>query len=555
MIIDKTNPLYDFRNFLYLTWQHLNLPDPTPVQYDIADFLQHGPRRIIIGAFRGVGKSWITAAFTCHQLLLDPNKKIEVISASKSLADNFSTFCLMLIENMDILSHLRPRSDQRTSMVQFDVGPAIGVKDPSVKSVGITGQITGTRADIIIADDIEVPGNCDTQLQREKLQGLVKEFDNIIKPDGKIIYLGTPHTEQSLYNVLPERGYTKRLWTGRYPLAEELEAYGNDLAPFIASKWSEEIVGDPVDPKRFNEMDLLEREASLGKSSFQLQFMLNTQLSDTLRYPLKLSDLVVMPVDKEVAPEKVVYGSGPEQLIKDLPNVGFNGDRYYRPLKTLGDWKPYTETIVMVDPAGRGKDETGVGVLSMFNSYLYLHKLKGLQGGYSEDVLTEIAKLAKQYKATNIIVEANFGDGMFTQLLQPVLGKIYQTGIEEVKHSIQKEKRIIDTLEPVMNQHRLVIDPSVILDDYQSCQHLPPEQRMKYMLMYQLTRITRDKGALAHDDRLDTLAIGVNYFVEMMNLNADDEMRIAEEEAIQEEYDKFMEQAIGNWSPQQLSWF
>jgi hypothetical protein len=191
----------------------------------------------------------------------------------------------------------------------------------------------------------------------------------------------------------------------------------------------------------------------------------------------------------------------------------------------------------------------------MFNSYLYLHKLKGLQGGYSEDVLTEIAKLAKQYKATNIIVEANFGDGMFTQLLQPVLGKIYQTGIEEVKHSIQKEKRIIDTLEPVMNQHRLVIDPSVILDDYQSCQHLPPEQRMKYMLMYQLTRITRDKGALAHDDRLDTLAIGVNYFVEMMNLNADDEMRIAEEEAIQEEYDKFMEQAIGNWSPQQLSWF
>jgi hypothetical protein len=56
--------LQDFRVFLTMVWRHLNLPDPTPVQLDIAHWLQHGPRRKIIEAFRGVGKSWITSTLT-----------------------------------------------------------------------------------------------------------------------------------------------------------------------------------------------------------------------------------------------------------------------------------------------------------------------------------------------------------------------------------------------------------------------------------------------------------------------------------------------------------
>ena len=66
-----TNPLVDFRNFLFLCWKQLGLPDPTPVQYDIAEYIQHGPKRRVIQAFRGVGKSWITSAYVCHQLLLE----------------------------------------------------------------------------------------------------------------------------------------------------------------------------------------------------------------------------------------------------------------------------------------------------------------------------------------------------------------------------------------------------------------------------------------------------------------------------------------------------
>ena len=187
---------------MYLVWKHLGLPDPTPIQYDIAEYLQHSPKRAIIEAFRGVGKSYITAAYVVHQLLLDPELKFLVVSASKSRADDFSTFTQRIILELPVCQHLIARETQRWSKIAFDVAPAKASGSPSVKSVGVTGQLTGSRADIIIADDVEVPNNSMTQMMREKLGEAVKEFDAILKPDGKVVYLGTPQNEMSLYNCL-----------------------------------------------------------------------------------------------------------------------------------------------------------------------------------------------------------------------------------------------------------------------------------------------------------------------------------------------------------------
>ena len=161
--------LKDFRNFVYLVWEHLGLPNPTKVQYDIASFLQYGPRRKTICAFRGVGKSYLTSAFAVWKLLIDPDINVLVVSASKTRSDDFSTFTQRLIAEMPILEHLRPKKGQRDSKIAFDVGPAAAAHAPSVKSVGITGQLTGSRADYIIADDVESLNNSATQGMREKL--------------------------------------------------------------------------------------------------------------------------------------------------------------------------------------------------------------------------------------------------------------------------------------------------------------------------------------------------------------------------------------------------
>lgn len=533
--------LKDFRNFMFIVWKHLNLPDPTPVQYDMAEFIQNCPRRAIIEAFRGVGKSYITAAFVVHQLLLDPQKKFMVVSASKQRADDFSTFTQRLILELPMCQHLIATSEQRWSKIAFDVRPALASGSPSVKSVGITGQLTGSRADIIIADDIEVPNNSMTQMMREKLGEAVKEFDAVLKPEGKILYLGTPQCEMSLYNTLTERGYHLRVWPARYPTVEYAEkAYGSRLAPTLwdaMHEAKEPLDGQPVDPKRFDDDDLLERELSYGRSGFALQFMLDTSMSDTDRYPLKLSDLMIMSVDKDQAPEKLVYGVFKE--IKDLPNVGLSGDKFYAPEASVGDYVDYDGSVLVIDPSGRGQDETAYAVVKMLNGYLYVADCAGISGGYSEKTLSGLAHIAKKHKVNMVLIESNFGDGMFTELLKPILKKIYPVSTEEVRHSKQKELRIIDTLEPVMNQHKLIIDPKVIQHDFDSVQHHPPEKAQRYMLTYQLTRVTKTRGALAHDDRLDALAMGVAYWVEQMAADVDEEMNERKHHMLMDQLESF----------------
>ena len=540
MIVDE---LKDFRSFLFVVWTHLNLPEPTPVQYDMAEYLQSNEKRIVIEAFRGAGKSYITSAFACHQLYLNPEVKILVVSASKIRADDFSTFTMRLIQEMPLLQHLIPREGQRQSKISFDVGPAKASHSPSVKSAGITGQLAGSRADIIIADDIEIPNNSMTQTMRDKISEAVKEFDAVLKPDGRVVYLGTPQTEMSLYEVLPERGYKVRIWPSRYP--KGITKYAGRLAPFISDELSkdENLIGRPTDPKRFGDDDLLERELSYGRSGFNLQFMLDTSLSDADRYPLKLEDLIVMDVDNEKAPEKIIWGRDRERIV-DIPNVGLPGDFYYKPLETVGDYVDYTGSVLAIDPSGRGADETAFAVVKMLNGCLHLIDFGGIEGGYNETVLKTIAVLAQKYKVNYIIVESNFGDGMFTELLKPVLTKVYPCTIEEVKHNIQKERRIIDTLEPIMNQHRLVVDQKALEKDYKTVQHYPPEKQPKYMLAYQMTRITKDRGSLVHDDRLDVLAMAVAYWVEQVAADVDKEIKNRKEELLDKELEHFMQNVI-----------
>lgn len=526
--------LRDFRNFLHVVWKHLGLPKPTPVQYDIARHLQSGPRRLVIQAFRGVGKSYITSAYVVHELLMDPTRTILVVSASKQRADDFSTFTLRLIEEMPILQHLRPKENQRFSKISFDVGPAPAQHAPSVTSKGITGQITGSRADLIVADDIEVQNNSVTQTMREKLAESIKEFDAVVKPGGRIVYLGTPQSENSIYNLLPDRGYSIRIWPARRP--KDVVPYGDRLAPIVLEAGEP---GSPTDPDRFDEDELTERELSFGRTGFSLQFMLDTSLSDGDRFPLKLGDLVIMDCRGDLLPEKIVWSSDPALVRSDLPCVGFNGDRYHRPQATVGDWIADNGCVMAIDPSGRGADETAYAVVRILNGTLYVPECVGVPGGYSERTLGLLAEAAKRNKVNQVLVESNFGDGMFTELLKPYLAKTHPCSIEEVRHSAQKEKRIIDVLEPVMNQHRLVLDPRVILDDQQNG-HLPPDKAVYAQLMYQMSRITRLKGALRHEDRLDALAMGVAYWAERMAQDADKKIQSRRSRLLDAELRKFV---------------
>ena len=522
----------DFKLFLQALWDQLDLPSPTRAQYAIADYLQSGPKRLQIQAFRGVGKSWITGAFVLWTLFKDPEKKIMIISASKERADNMSIFLQKLIIETQWLKHLQPKSDDaRWSRISFDVNCAPH-QAPSVKSVGITGQLTGSRADLMILDDIEVPGNSMTELMREKLLQLCTEAESILTPndDSRIMYLGTPQTTFTVYRKLAERNYRPFVWPARFP--KDSTPYEGLLAPQLQEDIDNGAsAGDCTDPDRFSDEDLLQREAAMGRSNFMLQFQLDTTLSDAEKFPLKMADLIVTSVNPTKAPDNVIWCSDPRNVLKDLPTVGLPGDYFYSPMQLQGEWTEYDETICSVDPSGRGTDETAAAYISQKNGFLYLHEMRAYRDGYSDNTLLDILKGCKKYNVTTLVIETNFGDGIVSELFKKHIQQTkQQILIDEVRANVRKEDRIIDSLEPILNQHRLIVDRGVIEWDYSSNKDSAPESRLLYMLFYQMSRMCRMKFAVRHDDRIDCLAQGVKYFTDALSISALEQIKLRKRE-------------------------
>ena len=535
----------DFKLFLQALWAELGLPSPTRAQYAIADYLQNGPKRLQVQAFRGVGKSWITGAFVLWTLFNDPERKVMIISASKERADNMSIFLQKLIIDTPWLKHLQPKSDDsRWSRISFDVNCSPH-QAPSVKSVGITGQLTGSRADLMILDDVEVPGNSLTEFMREKLLQLCTEAESILTPknDSRIMYLGTPQTTFTIYRRLAERNYRPMVWPARYPRADKLNKYGEVLAPDILEDIEQGVDEWTPTDDRFTDEDLIEREASMGRSNFMLQFQLDTTLSDAQKFPLKMADLVITSVNPTTAPEDVIWCSDPSKVIRDAPTVGLPGDYFYSPMQLVGEWSDYDETICSVDPSGRGTDETAAAFLSQRNGLIYLHEMSAYRDGYSDNTLLDILSKCRTYGVTSLVIETNFGDGIVGELFKKHLINTNQNiDIEEVRANVRKEDRIIDSLEPVLNQHRLIVDRSVIDWDYASNKDSPAEERLLYMLFYQMSRMCREKRAVKHDDRLDCLAQGVKYFTDALSISAQDQIRLRKSE----EWNNMLEEFLDN---------
>ncbi len=533
----------DLRKFVWLIWKHINLPNPTTTQYDIARFLQTGPNKVCVQAFRGIGKSFLTSAYVLWELYRNPQLKIMVVSASKNRADNFVIFCQQLINTVPELAHLKSKANQRSSRVEFDVGPAEPDQTPSVFARGIDSQLTGGRADIIVSDDVEVMNNSMTVAARDLLSEKTKEYSAILKPldHARIIYLGTPQTEDSIYNKLPET-FTTRVWPAQVPTKEERPGYGDNLAPMVERMFQDGRYGEPVDPERFDMDELIDRRAEYGAAGYQLQFMLNTKLSDEERYPLKLKNLVVMSVPPTKAPYEVHWLPNPDRHLKDLPLYGMAGDKYYAVAGHGQQWEDYQHRVMSIDPSGRGRDETGYAVGYMLASNIWIPKAGGFQGGYEPETLQALVKIAKDHKVQTIVIESNFGDGMFSKLLEPHLLKAgVAAEIVEVRNHTMKEMRILDVLEPVVSQHRLIVDPSVIEEDHDTIQKYEGMIRQHKSLFHQMTHVCRMKDALRHDDRLDALAMLVAHFTEMMNQDAQKTASQVYAEAMRKELDRYHE--------------
>jgi hypothetical protein len=524
----ELEPLTHFASYLL---RELGLAEyPTKQQISILNYLEKGPDRQIITAYRGCGKSWLTGCYALWRLRRDPfREKVLLIGATADKAIELSTWMLRLVRDVDILQSLQPLTDGRSSVNAWDVGPSIVDQSPSVRAVGILSpSLTGKRCTVAIADDIETMANSITSLKQERLAQAVTEIEAIRKPhvDGELprqtVFLGTPHIETSLYlRLRRERNYAMRFFPARYPNPsdpDEWDCYEDSLSPEIATEVEEDpsLAGEPTDPERFGHDELLKREMSMTRASVQLQFQLNCRLSTLDRYPIRLGDLIITDLDGKALPEVITWASGPDQRINDLICVGLGSDRWYNRPMIMQGWIPKDETwrcVLAIDPSGRGADELAYVVLAELNGNFFLLDCGGTTQGYAEEVLRLLALKAQRWAVTQVVVESNWSDGMFSALLSPVLNRVHPCGIEEVRVTQQKERRIVDTLAPVVQQHRLVVSHELVRQDYRDAER-DPEKGHQRSLMFQMSRITTERGALMHDDRIDALSLAVGFFTD-----------------------------------------
>ena len=496
---------------------------------DMCEFIAHGPPQRGVLAPRGIGKTYLgTASYTCWRLFLDPDTKIIVVSKSQSAAKKMIKLVRGWIDSIDFLEHLRPRFDGsrtwRDNTDMFDAGPSQDTKDPSVMAIGIEGQLENARAHVIIADDVETKGNTRTLDARDDLAERVHEFTSVATyGDREIIYFGTYHHEESLYRKEAQRGVQFRSWPLLYPTRSE-QSKIHELAPSVQARIDEmpSLVGTPVFDHR-HPREYIEERRARGRTYFAMQQQLIADMGDELLYPLRLDDLVVFPVNRDKAPVNISWGMTNDQgrgtRLEQIPSLGFGTDSLHSPIYYDSQWEPYSSTRMWIDPSGRGADKTGYAIVAHLSGYLYVKDVGGLAGGYDPPTLMELAELARRHNVGHIDIEDNFGLGMFMALFEPVMQKCFlepgkkedykdgwKCSVATVRTHQQKELRIIDALEPVTSQHRLVWDEGVARNE---------------QLQYQYTRITKQRNCLPHDDELEAMAMCVGQW--QLELNQDPE--------------------------------
>ena len=528
----------------------------TALQLDLAAFLEHGPQYRMIQAQRGQAKTTITAAYAVWRQLHDPTTRVLIISSGSDMATEISGWIIQIIMGMEELECLRPdrNAGDRSSVKAFDIhhelkGPE---KSPSIACIGITSNMQGKRADLLIADDVESGKNSATEVQRSRLVHLTRDFISICST-GEIIYLGTPQSIDSVYNGLFSRGYVIRIWPGRYPTEKEQENYGDMLAPSIIKAMTENPslrtgggplgeTGQPTDPVLLPEKVLCDKEIDQGTAYFKLQHMLDTRMTDAERFPLKAERIVFMHIDQHRGPLHINFQPTPDTRLHTPADWPIT-QPYYEALSFGEEFADWTATAMYVDPAGGGKngDETAYCVTRLLAGRVFIVDVGGVPGGLHLGSMKLLTDIAVQWKPNVIEIEKNFGNGALASVWTPLLLREHKCTVEDVWETGQKELRIIDTLEPMIGAGKIVVDVGLLEKDWERTRVHPIAQRASYSLWYQLSRITRDKGSLIHDDRLDAMAGACRHWIDAMQVDANKAIAAAQNAS----YQKMMRDPLG----------
>jgi hypothetical protein len=538
-------------------------------------YLETGPRRRGILSYRGVGKTHIALSYIAWRLRKDPMMKIVLVSKTQQHAIASVQMLLGWFKNIPWLNDMEPdrKIGHRISLRDGEMD--IGTCPPrhrtaTLTALGMEQQLEGKRGHLLVADDVETDENTYSLEMRVKLDLRVREFPRVCSYGNReIVYLGTYHHEDSVYLKLHERGYHFRTWPIVIPSEEEMtNALGESrmigMAPELTSAVASGTmkVGDKVFPHRTDD-DFVNDARNEGLQSWYMHYMLLTDIGEATRYPLRMSDcMVIDTIDPERAPRRMIWGMTEKHkqstAIEDIASMGFGDDCWHSPAHVFhdeGDFVVYEDTKMWIDPAGRGVDRVGFVVIGLLNGFLLVKECGSLPGGYEEENIHRLCKIARNAMAREIVVEDNFGQGMMEQMLRRILRDHYwnvdqatpYTGpisgeqavsqatehakthrpwachIRSQRVTKQKELRILENLEPVTHGHKMI---------------LPRKVAESEEFQRQYSRLQRKKGCLGRDDEIESLGMCVSLFRDRLDVTVEQTERQRLDRQMREVYDQ-----------------
>ncbi|MDH5189491.1 MAG: phage terminase large subunit [Rhodospirillaceae bacterium] len=217
-------------------------------------------RELLLMAFRNSGKSTLVGLFCAWVLYENPNVRIMVLAADLALARKMTRNVKRIIERHPMCAGLKPKRVDQWASDQFTVNRTLELRDPSMLAKGISANVTGSRADVVICDDVEVPNTCDSAPKRDDLRERLSEIEYVMVPGGLQLYVGTPHTVHTIY-------------------AKEKIGDSEDNPPFLAGFNRLEIPllgkgGKPVWPERFDVKKIASIKRRTGPNKFRAQMLL-----------------------------------------------------------------------------------------------------------------------------------------------------------------------------------------------------------------------------------------------------------------------------------------
>lgn len=420
---------HTFRQFVWL-WnvvQRLHTPElHTQIARWLEDSWERRRTRLLLMVFRNAGKSTLVGLFCAWLLMRNPDLRLLVVSAEHSLATRMTRNIRRIIERHPMVRKLLPGRLTSWAADHLTVDRRLDLRDPSVMARGIGANITGSRADVIVCDDVEVPRNSDTPGKRAELRERLSELSFVLSPGGTMLYVGTPHHYHSIYadRPLPEYGEERPF----------LHGFERLVLPILdekgASRW----------PERFSLEDIERIRSEAGPARFRSQMLLQpTPLQEVRLDPDRLR-----PYEEDI---EVIEAN--------------------RTLVLRIGGKRMVSASCWWDPAmGRPEGGDASVVAAVFvdeEGSFYLHDIAYLEArpeGPEDDEATamcrQVARFAAALEIPTVTVETN-GLGKFLPALlrREIARERLAIAVREQVSTTAKDRRILDAFDPVLAARRL----------------------------------------------------------------------------------------------------